>query len=227
MARLPRLADFSRMPGVSQLPFGTDQDVGILVERYALRMFFSFQFDFDIIEIGKHQLARSHPPEPARVPDLEQALLRMRVQNAVTLFPAKLDGRIERSARPGRRFGPHCGPPAARAWRNRQSSEFACSRPARVHVADQMGGGKIIAVELLFERAMLFAHIDRAADRDHARHLFHRAHDADRHGSCAPGLHRRQVSANDRASAAAGRTIRRNARPAKTRAAPARADLPW
>ena len=45
-----------------------------------------------------------------------------------------------------------------------------------VLVADQMGGGEIIAVEFLLERAMLFAHVDRAADRDHARHLVHRAH---------------------------------------------------
>ena len=45
-----------------------------------------------------------------------------------------------------------------------------------VLVADQMGGGEIVAVELLLERAVLFAHVDGAADRDHARHLVHRSH---------------------------------------------------
>ena len=59
-------------------------------------MFFSFEFDFDIIEIGKDELAAaSHALEPALGPEAEQALLGMRVQNAVTLFPAKLDGRID------------------------------------------------------------------------------------------------------------------------------------
>ena len=76
-------------------------------------------------------------------------------------------------------------PPAAALVANRQPFELgeigeiadphAADRLA-VLVADQMGGGKIVAVEFLLERATLFAHVDRAADRDHARHLVHRAH---------------------------------------------------
>ena len=165
------------MPGRIPLPLGTDQDVGIVVERDALRMFFGFEFDLDIVEIRKHQFAAaSHAPEPALLPDLEQPLLRMRVQNAVTLLAAKLDGRIDDL--PGEAA-------AAALVADRQPFELgeigkvadphAADRLA-VLVANQMGGGKIIAVEFLFERAMLFAHIDRAADRDHARHLVHRAH---------------------------------------------------
>ena len=42
-----------------------------------------------------------------------------------------------------------------------------------------MRGGKIVAVELLFERASLLAHIDRAADGDHARHFVHRPNHLD------------------------------------------------
>jgi len=63
-----------------------------------------------------------------------------------------------------------------------------------VLVADQMGGGKIIAVEFLLERAALLAHVDRAANGDDARHLVHRANHF--HGDRVPGhvLHRRQVA---------------------------------
>ena len=44
-----------------------------------------------------------------------------------------------------------------------------------------MRGGKIVAVEFLFEWASLLAHVDRAADGDHARHFVHRPNDLDRH----------------------------------------------
>src|SRR6266516_1049295 len=49
-----------------------------------------------------------------------------------------------------------------------------------VLVTDKMGGGKIVAVELLFKRASLFAHIDCATDGDDASHLVHRSNN--RHG---------------------------------------------
>ena len=54
----PRLADFSRMPGRIPSALGTNQHVGIVVERDALRMLRGFQLDLDIVEIGKHQIAR-------------------------------------------------------------------------------------------------------------------------------------------------------------------------
>ena len=132
----------------------------------------------------------------------------MRIQNAVALLPAQLDGGIEDFA--GKAV-------TAALVADRQSFELgeigkianphAADRLA-VLVADQMGRGKIIAVEFLFERAMLFAHIDRAADRDHARHLVHRADDFDGDRIAAGTVFTaRQILASDRTSADAGRTI--------------------
>src|SRR6267378_1557514 len=57
-----------------------------------------------------------------------------------------------------------------------------------VFVADKMRGGKIVAVELLFKWASLFAHIDRAADGDHARHFVHRSNDLDGYGILGNGF---------------------------------------
>src|SRR5450631_4806388 len=62
-----------------------------------------------------------------------------------------------------------------------------------VLVADQMRGGKIVAVELLFERAPLLAHIDRAANGDHARHFIHRPNHLDGYRIPGNGLDRRNV----------------------------------
>src|ERR1700730_2464978 len=62
-----------------------------------------------------------------------------------------------------------------------------------VLVADQMRGGKIVAVELLFKWASLLAHIDRAADGDHARHFVHRSNDLDGYGILRNGFDRRNV----------------------------------
>src|SRR5712671_3094497 len=76
-----------------------------------------------------------------------------------------------------------------------------------VLVADQMRGGKIVAVEFLFEWASLLAHVDRAADGDHARHFVHRP--------------------NGQTSAGWARTIRRSALPERTRAARAPAAPLW
>src|SRR6187397_668740 len=77
------------------LPLGTDQDVGVLAQRDALGMLFGFELDLDIVEIRKREFARSrHAHEPALLPELEQPLLRMRVQHAIALLAAQLDGGV-------------------------------------------------------------------------------------------------------------------------------------
>src|SRR5260370_7758319 len=62
-----------------------------------------------------------------------------------------------------------------------------------VLVADQMRGGEIVAVELLFKWASLLAHIDRAADGDHPRHFVHRPNHLDGYGILGNALDRRNV----------------------------------
>src|SRR6266581_7027583 len=139
------------------LSLGTDQDVGVFAQRDALGMLFGFEFDLDIVEIRKREFAGTrHALKPALFPELEQPLLRMRVQNAIALLSAQLDGCVHDLAG-------DAGVAALVA--DRQPFEFGeIGKIANPHAADrlvspvtdQMRGGKIVAVELLFERAMLF-----------------------------------------------------------------------
>src|SRR6267378_6230670 len=62
-----------------------------------------------------------------------------------------------------------------------------------VLVADQMRGGKIVAVELLFKWAPLLAHVDRATDGDHARHFVHRSDNLDGYRILGSGFDRRNI----------------------------------
>src|SRR5450432_2883334 len=156
------------------LSLGTDQHVRVFAKRNALGMLFGFEFDLDIVEIRKREFAGTrHALKPALFPKLEQPLLRMRVQDAIALLAAQLDGCVHNLAG-------DAGVAALVA--DRQPFEFGEIRKiTNPHAADrlvsamtnQMRGGKIVAVELLFERAMLFAHIDGATDRDHPRHFIH------------------------------------------------------
>src|SRR4029079_18453766 len=164
------------------LSLGTDQHVRVFAERDALGMLFGFEFDLDIVEIGKRELTGPrHALEPTLLPELEQPLLRMRVQDAIALLAAQLDGCVHDLAG-------DAGVAALVA--DRQPFELGEIREVtNPHAADrlmsavanQMGGGEIVAVELLLERAMLLAHVDGAADRDRARHLIHRSHHAHGH----------------------------------------------
>ena len=155
-----------------------------------MRVFLGLQLDLNIVEIGKHQLAAAHLLEAARLPDLEVALLRMRVEHAVAFLAAEIDGRIEDA--PGEAataaFVPHCQP-LELCEAGKIADPHASNRLA-VLVADQMGGGKIVAVEFLLERTSLLGHVDRAADRDHARHLIHRPHHLDGDGIAGRRLNR-------------------------------------
>src|SRR6267143_3503949 len=78
---------------------GADDHVGIIAERYALRMLLGFQFDLDIVEIRKHELAGAHALEATLLPHLEKTLLRVRVQNAVAFLAAEIDRCVEDSPR--------------------------------------------------------------------------------------------------------------------------------
>src|SRR5205085_9291043 len=122
---------------------GPDQHIGIVVECDALRMFLDLQLDLNIVEIGKHQLAAAHLLEAARLPDLEVALLRMRVEHAVAFLAAEIDGRIEDA--PGEAataaFVAHCQ--ALELCEAGKIADPHASNRLAVLVADQMGGGKI------------------------------------------------------------------------------------
>src|ERR1700731_3550346 len=112
----------------------------------------------------------------------------MRVQNAVAFLAAEIDRRVEDP--PGQ-----TGTPALMA--DRQSFKLGelgeipnpdASDRLAVLVADQVRGGKIVAVEFLFEWASLLAHVDRAADGDDARHFVHRPNDSTVTGSRGAAL---------------------------------------
>src|SRR5439155_18955678 len=60
-------------------------------------------------------------------------------------------------------------------------------------VTNKVRGGKVVAVEFFFERAVLLAHIDRAADGDHPRHFVHRSNDIDAYGILRNGFNSRNV----------------------------------
>src|ERR1700730_8732785 len=117
----------------------------------------------------------------------------MRVQNAVAFLAAEIDRRVEDP--PGQ-----TGTPALMA--DRQSFKLGelgeipnpdASDRLAVLVADQMRGGKIVAVEFLFKWTSLLAHVDRAADGDHARPFVHRPNDLDGYRIPGSGLDCRNV----------------------------------
>src|SRR3954466_9418911 len=77
------------------LSLGADQDVGVFAQRDALGMLFGFEFDLDIVEIRKREFAGTrHPLEAALLPEFEQPLLRVRVENAIALLAAQFDGGV-------------------------------------------------------------------------------------------------------------------------------------
>ena len=117
----------------------------------------------------------------------------MRIEDAVAFLPAQLDRAVDDLAG-------DAGVAALVADRQPfelgEIGEIADPHAAdrlTFAVADQMGGGKIVAVELLFERTALFAHVDRAADRNHPRHLVHRADHFDRDRIRRNGPGRRKI----------------------------------
>src|SRR5437879_12863242 len=103
-------------------------------------------------------------------PEFEKSLLGMRVHNAITFPPAELhccaddltgEARVSTFISHGKPF---------KLGKIRKIPNAHATNGLLAVVTNQVGCGEIIAVELFLERAMLLTHIDRAADRDHARH---------------------------------------------------------
>src|SRR5258708_20927947 len=105
----------------------------------------------------------------------------MRVQNAIALLPAELDCRRDNLARQAlvSAFMAH-SKPFQLGEIGKISNAHATDRFLAL-VANEVGRGEIVAVELLFERTLLFTHVDRAADSNHARQVLHLLNDSHRY----------------------------------------------
>src|SRR3954453_11854882 len=84
------LEDARRIPA----PFGTNQQIGIVVEGETLGMLLGLEFDLDIVKVGEHEFAAWRALESALLPETKKPGLRMRVQDAVAFLPAQFDSRV-------------------------------------------------------------------------------------------------------------------------------------
>src|ERR1044072_2966342 len=152
--------------------FGPDHDVRIDADRNRLRVWRHVERHFDIVEIGEYELtATLEWFEAEAAPEIQQALLRVTVDFAVTFGAAELDARAHHFE------GKPCFPEFmsdGKALHFDEVGEIAnaqtCGRLVS-DIADEMRGRKIVAVEFFVVRTLLLGHVDRAADRHDAHHV--------------------------------------------------------
>src|SRR5215468_1654835 len=135
----------------------------------------------DIVEVGKHQFARSvGSRKAALVPEFHQTLLRVGAHLGVAFGAAELDAEADELARQTE---------ASELLPDHESFQFGkvgkvpdAQATGRL-IADityQMGRSEIVPIEFLLIRASLFADKDSAADYRCAHEIVHRTRDPDR-----------------------------------------------
>src|SRR3954470_20320344 len=159
--------------------FRPDHDIRIDTEGDRLRMRSSVENDLYIVEVGERKLFAAFKRSKSKaIEEVQQPLLCMCVNAAVSLCPAEFDGGLRDLERNAcfSKFTPHC-----EAFDFRKIGKVANSQTRGgliTNVADEARCRKITAAQFLAGRTYLLSNIHRTADRHDAHHIVKCARDS-------------------------------------------------
>src|SRR5665213_4383283 len=174
VARRRRFENSRAMPPA----FGPDHFVRVHPDSDGVGMRLNLRDHFHIVEIGEDKLSparKKMEAEPA--PKIDQTFLRMAVEPAIPLHPAKLDRRMHQLKRQSCR---------AELFAHRQPLDLGevgeitdadAAGGFLADIADQMRCRHVIPIEFFLVWAFLLADIDRASEADDPHQIVERARD--------------------------------------------------